>query len=105
MSFFNVINTSDFKVNIKLLLCMVCLSSTDSFSAFDKRELIRFAEFYTSNFFPPPLSENPTYTTIHIPYQSHLKHFGHPGYPSQFVLKSDTCGAYGDVNVMFWAGT
>ena len=38
------------EVNTELLLCMACLSSTDSFSALDKRKLIQFAKFYKSDF-------------------------------------------------------
>lgn len=38
------------KVNIELLLCMACLDPRDSFSTFDKIKLLRFVEFYPSNF-------------------------------------------------------
>ncbi|GAV61470.1 Dimer_Tnp_hAT domain-containing protein [Cephalotus follicularis] len=38
------------KVTTELLLCMACLNPSDSFSAFDKHKLIRFAQFYESNF-------------------------------------------------------
>jgi hypothetical protein len=38
------------EVNTELLLCMSCLDPTDSFSAFDKGKLLRFAEFYPSDF-------------------------------------------------------
>ena len=37
-------------VNTELLFCMACLNPSDSFSAFDKKKLIRFAEFYPSDF-------------------------------------------------------
>ncbi|PIA41989.1 hypothetical protein AQUCO_02100076v1 [Aquilegia coerulea] len=36
----------------ELLLCMVCLDPRDSFIAFDKTKLIRFAEFYPADFSP-----------------------------------------------------
>ena len=39
-------------MNTELLLCMACMSPTDSFSAFDKRKLIQVAEFYKSDFSP-----------------------------------------------------
>ncbi|KAM7514386.1 hypothetical protein LguiA_003969 [Lonicera macranthoides] len=35
---------------MELLLCMACLDPRDSFSAFDKEKLLRFAEFYPSDF-------------------------------------------------------
>ena len=35
---------------------MTCLSPADSFSAFDKRKLIQFAEFYKSDFSPVELA-------------------------------------------------
>jgi len=38
------------EVNTELLLCISCLSLADSFSVFDKRKLIQFAEFYKSDF-------------------------------------------------------
>ena len=38
------------EVNTELLLCMACLNPSDSFSAFDKKKLIQFAEFYPSDF-------------------------------------------------------
>ena len=38
------------EINTELLLCMLCLSPVDSFSAFNKRKLIRFAELYKSDF-------------------------------------------------------
>ncbi|XP_074378071.1 uncharacterized protein LOC141719594 [Apium graveolens] len=38
------------EVNTELLLCMACLDPSDSFSAFDKKKLIRFADFYPSDF-------------------------------------------------------
>ena len=41
------------EVNTELLLCMACLDPSDSFSAYDKSKLLRFAEFYPSDF--PPL--------------------------------------------------
>jgi len=44
------------EVNTELLLCMACLSPADSFSAFDKRKLIQFAEFYKSDFSPVELA-------------------------------------------------
>jgi len=44
------------EVNTELLLCMTCLSLADSFSAFDKIKLIRFAEFYKSDFSPIELA-------------------------------------------------
>ena len=38
------------ELNTELLLCLTCLSPNDSFSAFDKKKLIRLAEFYPSDF-------------------------------------------------------
>ncbi|GAV62305.1 LOW QUALITY PROTEIN: hypothetical protein CFOL_v3_05829, partial [Cephalotus follicularis] len=38
------------EVNTGLLLCMASLNPRDSFSAFDKKKLIRFAQFYASDF-------------------------------------------------------
>ena len=37
-------------MNTELFLCVACLSPNDSFSAFDKKKLIRLAEFYPSDF-------------------------------------------------------
>ncbi|XP_050208344.1 uncharacterized protein LOC126657636 [Mercurialis annua] len=34
------------EVNTELLLCVACLSPKDSFSAFDKKKLVKMAEFY-----------------------------------------------------------
>ena len=39
------------EVNMKLLLCIVCLNPIESYYAFDKRELICFAQFYSFGFF------------------------------------------------------
>ena len=36
--------------NIELLLCVACLSPSNSFSAFDKEKLMRLAQFYPSDF-------------------------------------------------------
>ncbi|CAL9012428.1 unnamed protein product [Prunus brigantina] len=36
--------------NTELLLCMACLSPSNSFSAFDKAKLMRLAQFYPSDF-------------------------------------------------------
>ncbi|XP_031251509.1 uncharacterized protein LOC116109438 [Pistacia vera] len=44
------LNTRFTEVSTELLLCMACLDPSNSFSAFDKHKLIRFAEFYPSNF-------------------------------------------------------
>ncbi|GAV79922.1 LOW QUALITY PROTEIN: Dimer_Tnp_hAT domain-containing protein, partial [Cephalotus follicularis] len=44
------LNTRFNEVNTELLLCMACLNPSDSFSAFDKNKLIRFAQFYESGF-------------------------------------------------------
>ncbi|KAI5314849.1 hypothetical protein L3X38_044025 [Prunus dulcis] len=38
------------EVNAELLLCLTCLSPDDSFIAFDKQKLLRFAEFYPQDF-------------------------------------------------------
>ncbi|XP_075651588.1 uncharacterized protein LOC142622058 [Castanea sativa] len=38
------------EVATKLLLCMVCLNTSDSFSAFDIQKLTRLAKFYPSDF-------------------------------------------------------
>nr|KYP44907.1 Zinc finger MYM-type protein 1 [Cajanus cajan] len=40
------------EANTELLLCVACLNPRDSFSAFDKEKLIRFAQFYSSEFSP-----------------------------------------------------
>lgn len=45
------------EVNTELLLCVACLNLRDSFSAFDKKNLIRLAEFYPSKFSPVQLLE------------------------------------------------
>ncbi|KEH18980.1 hypothetical protein MTR_8g032820 [Medicago truncatula] len=45
------------EVNTELLLCVACLNPRDSFSAFDKKNLIRLAEFYPSEFSPVQLLE------------------------------------------------
>ena len=47
---FQELNNQFNEVNTELLLCMACLSPADSFSAFGKRKMIQFAEFYKSNF-------------------------------------------------------
>lgn len=44
---FNEVNTE--------LLCMSCLDPSNSFSAYDKRKLLRFAKFYPSEFSPVEL--------------------------------------------------
>ncbi|GMP35465.1 hypothetical protein CsSME_00007885 [Camellia sinensis var. sinensis] len=36
--------------NIELLLCVACLNPSNSFSSFDKKKLIHFAEFYPKGF-------------------------------------------------------
>ncbi|KAL6523426.1 hypothetical protein OROGR_017029 [Orobanche gracilis] len=38
------------EANTDLLVCMDCLSSNDTFSAFDKAKLLHFAKFYPSDF-------------------------------------------------------
>ena len=38
------------KANSELLLCVSCLNPSDSFSSFDKKKLIRLAEFYPKEF-------------------------------------------------------
>ena len=38
------------EVNTNLLLCVACLSPKDSFSAYDKKKLIQFAEYYPEDF-------------------------------------------------------
>ncbi|KAL6953921.1 hypothetical protein U1Q18_052845 [Sarracenia purpurea var. burkii] len=38
------------EVNTELLLCVACLNPLDSFAAFDKKRLIRLAEFYPTDF-------------------------------------------------------
>ncbi|XP_056697552.1 uncharacterized protein [Spinacia oleracea] len=38
------------EVNMELLLCMACLSPTNSFALFDEMKLIRLAKFYPSEF-------------------------------------------------------
>ncbi|XP_042404572.1 zinc finger MYM-type protein 1-like [Zingiber officinale] len=40
------------EVNTELLLCMSCLDPSNSFSAYDKRKLLQFAQFYPSDFSP-----------------------------------------------------
>lgn len=45
------------EVNTELLLCMACLDPRDSFSAFDKKKLLRLAEFYPSEFSETALLE------------------------------------------------
>ena len=42
-------------MNTELLSCMSCLDPNNSFSAYDKRKLIRFAEFYPTDFPPQVL--------------------------------------------------
>ena len=44
------LNTRFNKVNMKLLLCMVCLDSTNSFFTYDKIKLFRFVKFYFNEF-------------------------------------------------------
>ncbi|XP_021830895.1 uncharacterized protein LOC110770982 [Prunus avium] len=41
--------------NTELLLCLTCLSPDDSFIAFDKQKVLRFAEFYPQDFNPRDL--------------------------------------------------
>ncbi|XP_034198219.1 uncharacterized protein LOC117613754, partial [Prunus dulcis] len=43
------------EVNTELLICLACLSPNDSFIAFDKQKLLRFAEFYPQEFTPRDL--------------------------------------------------
>ncbi|XP_042410190.1 uncharacterized protein LOC121999598 [Zingiber officinale] len=43
------------EVNKELLLCMSCLDPSNSFSAYDKRKLLQFAQFYPSDFSPMEL--------------------------------------------------
>nr|KYP47883.1 Zinc finger MYM-type protein 1 [Cajanus cajan] len=43
------------EANTELLLCVACLNPRDSFSTFDKEKLIRFAQFYSSEFSPVEL--------------------------------------------------
>ncbi|XP_074301557.1 uncharacterized protein LOC141632956 [Silene latifolia] len=38
------------EVNTELLLCMACLSPVNSFASFDKKKLMRLAEFYPNEF-------------------------------------------------------
>ncbi len=38
------------KSNTELLLCVSCLSPSDSFATFDKKKLIRLAQFYPKDF-------------------------------------------------------
>lgn len=38
------------EANTELLLCMACLEPSDSFAAFDKEKLIRFAQLYPADF-------------------------------------------------------
>ena len=38
------------EVNSELLICLACLDPSDSFSAFNKQRLVRFAQFYPSDF-------------------------------------------------------
>ncbi|CAH9063619.1 unnamed protein product [Cuscuta europaea] len=40
------------EASTELLLCIACLSSRDSFSAFEKKKLLRLAEFYPRDFSP-----------------------------------------------------
>ena len=40
------------EVSTELLLCMASLDPSSTFSSFDKRKLLRFAEFYPSDFSP-----------------------------------------------------
>ncbi|KAH7663195.1 Ribonuclease H-like protein [Dioscorea alata] len=45
-----LLNNRFTEINTELLLCAVCLSPNDSFSAFNKEKLIRFARFYPLEF-------------------------------------------------------
>ena len=38
------------ELDTKLLICMVCLSLIDLFSSFDKKRLIKLAEYYQDDF-------------------------------------------------------
>jgi hypothetical protein len=38
------------EANSELLLCVACLSPDDSFAAFNKKKLLRLAQFYLNNF-------------------------------------------------------
>ncbi|PON53209.1 hypothetical protein TorRG33x02_305960, partial [Trema orientale] len=38
------------EINTELLLCVACLCPNDSFNAFDKKKIIRFAEYYPEDF-------------------------------------------------------
>lgn len=44
------LNTRFSESNMELLLCMSSLSPNDAFAAFDKKKLIRLAQFYPSDF-------------------------------------------------------
>lgn len=44
------LNTHFSETSTELLLCMSCLSPSDSFSAFDKRKLIRLVGLYPVDF-------------------------------------------------------
>ncbi|XP_031285017.1 zinc finger MYM-type protein 1-like [Pistacia vera] len=59
-------NTRFTKVSTELLLCMTCLDQSNSFSAFDKHKLIRFAQFYPFDFsaFKLMLLENQAETYV-----------------------------------------
>ncbi|XP_020421873.1 uncharacterized protein LOC109949803 [Prunus persica] len=49
------LNHRSSEVNTELLLCLACLNSNDSFIAFDKQKLLRFAKFYPQEFTPRDL--------------------------------------------------
>ena len=44
------LNSRFTKLNTNLLLCVTCLSPSDSFLAFDKEKLVRLAQFYPKEF-------------------------------------------------------
>ena len=43
---FQELNSRFIKSNTNLLLCVTCLSPSNSFLAFDKEKLVRLAQFY-----------------------------------------------------------
>ena len=46
------LNSRFIEVNIELLLCVACLNPCDSFISFDKKKLLRLAQFYPQDFSP-----------------------------------------------------
>ena len=47
---FQELNARFNEANTELLLCMACLNPCNLFNSFDKKKLLRFAEFYPNDF-------------------------------------------------------